>query len=76
MQNSLNNWINNIKDIIVARPIPHIPEGELYAIMPPELHPVWNDFSRGKTGLALDNGDFGVYPVDLDFFIYRILKLG
>lgn len=55
---------------IILAPHPHIPEKEIFSVMPVELRPEWRAFIRGSQCLALDNGDNGIYPHDF----FRFLK--
>lgn len=50
---------------VIEKPYPHIPEGEVLAAMPEELHAEWDKFMRGQTMLVREDGQAGIYPCDL-----------
>ena len=53
---------------IIQEPYPHIPEKEIIAAMPADLHPRWDQFMRGQGALALDDGNAGIFPCDFSRF--------
>ena len=56
---------------VVEEPYPHIPGDEVLAAMPEELHGAWDNFMRGQTVLACEDGQAGIYPCDLLRFANR-----
>lgn len=63
-------WLDKV--VVEEKPIPHIEQKKLLALMPAELHPAWDHFIMGQTGLHCDNGDFGVYAWDFDRFAEKL----
>lgn len=62
-------WYNRLE--VVEEPYPHIPEGEILAAMPEELHNEWDSFMYGQTTLVREDGQAGIYPCDLIRFVIR-----
>ena len=62
----LPHWWERLE--IIQEPYPHIPEKEILAAMPADLHRQWEQFIRGQGVLALDDGAAGINPCDFSRF--------
>jgi len=65
-----NRWWSDLK--VIKEPIPHVPESHILMVMPEEIKREWENWMRGQTGLACENGDFGVYSSDWARFVGKL----
>ena len=59
-------WIEDLEELSKNETIK---ESQILSIIPSDTIPYWDIFMRGKTCPLLENGDHGVYGLDLKQFL-------
>ena len=68
----MENWIKILEQKILEKR--NIKESEVISTLPFNLLETWDNFMRGKTGPILDDGDHGVYSLDVNQFLNKFQK--
>ena len=68
----MENWINILEQKILEKR--NIKESEVISTIPFNLLETWDNFMRGKTCPILNDGDHGVYSLDVNQFLNKFQK--
>jgi hypothetical protein len=68
----MENWIKILEQKILEKR--NIKESEVISTLPFNLLETWDNFMRGKTCPILDDGDHGVYSLDVNQFLNKFQK--
>jgi hypothetical protein len=69
-QSNIKQNFENLKSLLMSKQ--HVAESEILNNVPFELYNKWDNFMRGKTCPILDNGEYGVYSIDVLQFLKEI----
>ena len=70
MKKTTTRWWENIE--AVDKPMPHIPEKQILAVMPEDIKPMWENWICGQTCLLCDDMDSGIYKWDWERFVGKL----
>jgi hypothetical protein len=65
----MENWIKILEEKTLEGK--DIKESEVISVLPFELLESWDNFMRGKTCPALDDGEYGLYAWDVNQFLNK-----